>query len=131
MTFLTGSKIRSISYEQLASFGDKFSPSDNVSMSLKYEDGSVATLTYFACGNKNFPKEYMEVHFDEKTITMDDYKSLKGFGVKIRSIKTNISEKGQFEEFEHLYESLCGNSENWPIPLWDLIQTTNITLSIS
>ncbi len=129
MTFLTGSAIRSISCEQLTPAGDKFNPSDNVSMILKYNDGSVATIAYFACGNKTFPKEYMEVHFDEKTIIMNDYKSLKGYGIKIKPIKTNISEKGQFEEFEYLHESLSGKNENWPIPLWDLIQTTNISLS--
>ena len=106
-------------------------PTDNVTIILKYDDGSVATIEYFACGNKKFPKEYMEVHFDEKSITMDDYKLLDGYGLKIKPLKSLISEKGQFEEFEFLYDSLSGKNREWPIPLWDLIQTTNISFVIS
>ncbi len=131
MTFLTGARIESISYEQLSPAGEKFLSSDNVSMILKYEDGSVATIEYFACGNKKFPKEYMEVHFDERSITMDDYKLLNGYGLKIKPVKSHISEKGQFEEFNFLYDSLSGKNKEWPIPFWDLIQTTKISFVIS
>jgi predicted dehydrogenase/threonine dehydrogenase-like Zn-dependent dehydrogenase len=130
MTYFINAKIKSISYEQMTPTGEKFKSSDNISLVLKYDDGSVATIEYFACGNKKFPKEYMEVHFDEKSIIMDDYKSLKGYGLKLKSLNTNISEKGQLEELKHLYHSLSESDGKWPIEFWDLIQTTKITLSI-
>jgi predicted dehydrogenase/threonine dehydrogenase-like Zn-dependent dehydrogenase len=130
MTSFTNSKIVSFSYEKLSPKTDKFSKSDNVSLVLKYEDGSIATIEYFAVGNKKFSKEYMEIHFDEKTIVMDDYKSLKGYGLKMREIKTSVSEKGHFEEFETLYKALKSDKGEWPIELWDMLQTTNLTLSI-
>ena len=74
------------------------SPVDNKVIILKYKDGSIATIEYFAVGNKNFPKEYMEVHFDEKTIVMNDYKSLLGYGLKMKELSSVKSEKGHFEE---------------------------------
>lgn len=130
MTFLTGSKVESINYESLTPNNGKFSDSDNKSIILKYQDGSICTIEYFAVGSKDFPKEYMEVHFDEKTIVMDDYKSLKGFGIKTKDISTETSEKGQLEELEYLYTALKEPNETWPIDFWDMIQTTEITFGI-
>ena len=40
----------------------------------------------------------MEIHFDNKSIIMDDYKSLKGYGVKINELKSSISSKGHKEQ---------------------------------
>ncbi len=123
-------KIESISCESLAPANEKFSESDNKSIVLKYQDGSICTIEYFAVGSKDFSKEYMEIHFDGKTIVMDDYKSLKGYGVKIKEISTHDSSKGQFEELEVLYNILKNRDTHWPIDLWDLVQTTEITFNI-
>jgi predicted dehydrogenase/threonine dehydrogenase-like Zn-dependent dehydrogenase len=131
MTSLTDSKISSISYEKISPNNDKFSQQDNVAMILKYEDGSVCNIHYFASGSKQVSKEYMEVHYDEKTIVMDDYKTLKGFGVNVKSINESRSNKGQKEELEALYETLKSNTKDWPIALEDMIQTTEATFLIN
>ena len=128
MTFFTGCRIVSISYEEMTPLTDYFSDNDNKSIILKYENGSVATIEYLAVGSKKFSKEYMEVHFDEKTIVMQDYKALKGYGIKINEISTKISQKGQLEELERLYETIIGKNSKWPIGLWDMIQTTKATI---
>jgi len=130
MTSIVGEKVVSISSESLSPKNNKFSSSDNKSIVLKYEDGSIANVQYFATGSKDISKEYMEVHFDNKTIVMDDYKSLNGYGVKVNELKGSISEKGQFEELEALYETLSGKTSKWPIELWDMIQTTEITFNV-
>ena len=131
MNALTNSKIRSISYEKLSPNNDKFSQQDNVAMLLKYEDGSICSIHYFASGSKQLSKEFMEVHFDEKTIIMDDYKTLRGIGVKINEISLGRSDKGQKEELEALYETLKGNNKSWPIALEDMLQTTEATFLIN
>ncbi len=130
ITSLTNSKIKSISYEKLSPTNEKFSQQDNVAIILKYEDGSVGTIHYFSNGSKQLPKEYMEIHFDEKTIVMDDYKTLKGYGVSVKEINFGRSEKGQKEELEALYETLKGKA-NWQIEWWDMIQTTEATFLIN
>jgi len=127
---LTNSEIKSISYENITPANNKFSKSDNKNILLKYDDGSVATISYFAVGSKLLPKEYMEIHFDEKSIILDDYKSVKGFGFDIKQIATNKSDKGHLEELKVLYESLTNKNAGWPIQLWDLIQTTEATFLI-
>ena len=73
----------------------------------------------------------MEIHYDGNSIIMEDYKKLTGYGVKIKEIKNNISNKGQLEELEDLYDSITGKVTQWPIELWDMIQTTETALMIS
>ncbi len=127
MNFITGSSIKSISVNSLSPKNNSFSSSDNKVITLEYECGSVCNINYFSVGNKSLSKEFLEVHFDGKSIIMDDYKSLKGFGVNVSELSSNSSEKGQKEELEYLYDSISGNANSWPIALEDLIQTTETT----
>jgi len=128
--YLIGSPVVSISTESITPGSGKFSASDNKSIVLKFEDGSVASLGYFAVGSKEFPKEHMQVHFDEKTIIMEDYKTLAGFGLNVKDTGSTSSSKGHLEEWKKLYKSLRDPSEEWPVPLRDMIDTTMITLMI-
>jgi predicted dehydrogenase/threonine dehydrogenase-like Zn-dependent dehydrogenase len=129
MTSFTGGKLTSISTEHISPATDKYSKSDNRSIVLKYNDGSICTVQYFAVGSKKLSKEFMEVHFDEKSIIMDDYKSLKGYGVSVKEITSTIAKKGQLEELTYVYNCLKNGAE-WPIPLWDMIQTTAATFAV-
>lgn len=129
MNYLTGSKIKSISRENLTPTNTKYAATDNQQIVLKYEDGSVCSIHYFAVGSKELPKEYLEVHYDEKTIVMEDYKSIKGYGVKVKNIHETVPQKGQKEELSFLYEAIQNKSQ-FPIDLWDMIQTTEISFAI-
>lgn len=131
MTFFTESKIISINTESLTPKNRKFSKDDNKSFILKYEDGSICAVDYFSTGNKSLSKEFMEIHFDETSIIMDDYKLLQSYGKTIKPLSSKISQKGQFEELIRLHQTLSGKLNTWPIEFWDLIQTTSISLSIA
>jgi hypothetical protein len=120
----------SVSADSISAGSGKFSGSDNKSIVLKFEDGSVASLGYFALGSREYPKEHMQVHFDEKTLIMEDYKTLSAFGVKMKDAGPGSSSKGHLEEWKKLYKSLKDPSEKWPVPLRDMIDTTKITLMI-
>jgi len=129
-SFITGSRIAAFGAVGLSPKTGSISSSDNKSIILEYEDGSVATLEYFATGSKDLPKERLEVHFDEKTIIVDDYKSIRGHGLKLADISSREPDKGQFEELETLYKCLEEN-KGWPIALESIIETTKLTLDLS
>ena len=129
-SFLTDSPVISFKAGTIRPKTESISSFDNTSIILEYEDGSVATLEYFTIGSKEFAKEYMEVHFDEKSIIMNDYNSLTGFGVKIKRIENPVPEKGQLEELQNLYLSLTDKQYQWPISLWEMLQTTEITFRL-
>lgn len=130
MNYFTNSKIESISSECISPGTDYYSSNDNKSVVLKYADGSICTIEYFAVGNKLLPKEYMEVHFDNKSIVLDDYKKLLGYGVRTRNISSKTSQKGHLEELEILYQCLMNSPKEFPIKIDDLIHTTEATFLI-
>ncbi|QHI37467.1 Alcohol dehydrogenase [Kordia antarctica] len=128
ITFLTESKIQSVSVEKISPNNDQIRNDDNVSILLKYEDGSVGSLQYFAVGNKAYQKENLEVHYDTKTIIMDDFMKLTGYGVKVNELASKTSEKGQYEELIHMFDAIQNNK--FAIDFDDMVQTTRATFLI-
>lgn len=130
-SYLIGSSVKAYASASVNPNTDSINVTDNKSVIIEYEDGSVATLEYFAVGNGHFPKEWLEVHFDEKTIIMDDYKQVKGYGLSVKNLTSTESDKGQFNELEVLASAVSGGESFWPIPLESIIETTAITLDLS
>ncbi|MBM3405268.1 MAG: zinc-binding dehydrogenase [Bacteroidetes bacterium] len=131
MNFLTKSTIDTISFESMTPANDKYSSSDNKVIVIKYRDGSVGTLAYFANGSKDLSKEYLEVHFDGKSIIMDNYETLTGYGVKLNQANDLDDSKGHMNELIFLHDHIIGRKNGWPISLEDLLQTTYVTLTIN
>lgn len=132
MNFLTDTNIESYTMLNMSPVdGSKFNPEDNASIILKYSDGSICNINYIASGNKELSKEYVEIHFDEKSIVLDDFKSLKGYGVKLNEITSSSPDKGHIDELNALYDSLSSKSKNFPIELQDMFQTAAVTFKLS
>jgi predicted dehydrogenase/threonine dehydrogenase-like Zn-dependent dehydrogenase len=131
MHYLTKSEVISVSVESMGNNNSKYSTKDNKIFILKYLDGSICNINYFSCGSKLLSKEFLELHFDGKSIIMDDYKSLKGFGINLAELNSNTSQKGQFEELEYLYDHLRGITKELPISYQNMFQTSEISFLIS
>ena len=99
---------------------------DNRFITMEFEDGSVAEIEYFACGSKELDKEHMEVHWENKSIIMDDYKQLNGYSVKVKPLKSAVSHKGHEEEWMALYEALRQGRN--PIDINCLLRTTELSI---
>lgn len=103
-SYIVGHPVKAFSCATLQPNTDSISGSDNKIITLEYEDGSIGTIHYFVVGSRELGKEWMEVHFDEKTIFMDDYKSLVAHGVNIDKIQSEKPDKGQYEELDQLFK---------------------------
>jgi predicted dehydrogenase len=124
--YFTDAEAASVSIEQLTPATGYYSSRDNAVITLKYKDGSVCSLTYTAIGNNRFPKESCQIFFDGKIITLDDYKKLSGYGLTIPDLKSAQPDKGQKETLEAFAE-YARNAQHMPIPLWQMIQATEIS----
>jgi len=128
-TFFINSKVVSIQARSLTPKTDHYSSRDNFVAILGFEDGSVATLTYTALGSSEFPKEQMEIYSDGKVLTLDDYKQLRIHGSNAKGVTSKLTDKGHKRELEAFAETL-GKGGEWPIPLWQQIQATEIACSV-
>ena len=127
--YFVDAEIDSISVNSINPKTENISSQDNVVVTLKYKEGSVCTLTYTALGDKSYPKESLEIYFDNKIITMNDYKNLKGYGIKMANIHSKLSDKGHYEELIAFAQAIK-NGMKYPIPLWQLEQATQISFSV-
>jgi len=79
---------------------------DNFVATLKYPEGSVATLTYSALGTRSLDRERMEVFAGEHAFVLEDFRRLVVYGPGKEEIKNRGQDKGHAQELEELYNSL-------------------------
>jgi len=124
--FLTDARVAEIDYAAVRPATDYYRSDDNFVCTVRYDDGSVASLLYTALGSQGFPKEQMEVFCDGWVAAMNDYKSLRFAGKKCGDVCNRVIDKGHREELQAFAEAvLHGNA--WPIPLWQQAQATRIS----
>ncbi|HEY0110102.1 MAG TPA: dehydrogenase, partial [Fibrella sp.] len=102
--------------------------SDSASLLLRYENGATGVINYFANGSKAYAKERVEVYSQERTLILDNFKSLKGYGFRGFSGQSGGQDKGHTEQFRQLIASLRTGGAPL-IPFADLVNTTAATLA--
>ena len=128
--FLTNSKTNFVSAVSINPTTQQYGYDDNFAATIRYKDGSICNLIYTSLGTEYAPKERMEIFFDNKVIFLNDYKELSFFGIRGKNIKSNIQNKGQFEELLKFGNNLKDKSTDQVIPIWQLIQATEISFEV-
>jgi len=128
--FFTGSEFYSISAHSITPLSEQYLTNDNFSATIKYKNGSVCNLTYTSMGSRVAPKEQMDVYFDGKNLYLNDFKELYLYDARIKLLDKGIQDKGHLNELKSFGEYLKGSSEAQVIPLWQLIQATEISFKV-
>ena len=106
---------------------DHITSSDNVVTTVRYDDGSVATLLYTALGASDLPKESIEIYADGKILVIDDYRALRVYGAPLRGWSSPVQDKGHLEELRAFAAHLLDRSQP-VIDLNALVETARVTL---
>jgi predicted dehydrogenase len=81
---------------QLLTAADSKLCPDTFSLQLRFADGSIGTVHYFATGSKAFPKERLEVFAAGKVLRLDNYRKLQAWGLPGFRTRCRLSQdKGQ------------------------------------
>lgn len=124
--FLTGSLVKSVFMSGLGT--NPAENTDNAVIVLKFENGSQATVNYFANGSKAYSKERVEVFSSERTWVMDNFRTTKGFGVKgFKNLSTRM-DKGHKTQFHELVRRIKEGGEPL-IPVNELFNTAKASLA--
>lgn len=123
--FLAGATITSVSAK---SMNDPHSLTDTVAISLQFANGSIANISYFSNGNKNLPKEHLEVFSGGVVSVMEDFKSLTVFG-KTKKENSGTQDKGHKAEVAAFMHAVK-NGNPAPISFDDLYTSTLSTLKV-
>jgi predicted dehydrogenase len=125
---LAGAPPRRVFAESIA--GDtRYRGDDNLSLTLRFADGSLATVVYTAAGDPRIPKEYLEVFGEGRGAILEDFRTLSltrdGGTRKLRSAN---QDKG-FEEEMRRFLAAVGTGGPPPIPFEQSLATTRATLA--
>ncbi len=86
--------------------------SDNVVITLKFEDGSVGNIIYSAAGAKAYSREQVEIFFEGNTVLIKDYKESEYHkSGKKKTFKTLNQEMGYKEELQYFFDIVLGKSD--------------------
>lgn len=121
ITYLAGSKVKSVCMNALGTQPEE--NTDNASILLKYENGTNAVINYFANGSKAYAKERLEVYNQERTLILDNWRKLKGYGFDNFNSASSGQDKGHQNQFNLLIESVKNGGESI-IPISELVNTT-------
>ena len=124
-SYLAGSKVISVC---MNSMGNPKENTDNASILLKYENGSNAVINYFSNGSKSYSKERVEVYSQERTLVMDNWRKLKGFGFRRFSSAKSRQDKGHFNQFQELITQQKNGGEAI-IPFDEIVNTTRASFA--
>ncbi len=103
--------------------------SDDVSMMLRYPNGSIATIVYITAGSWSVPKEYIEVHGAGQTGIIYDFKRAVIHGKKNKRFGNGSQDKGQKAEIEAFCNAVLSGGK-MPIAIGSLLATTEATFKV-
>jgi predicted dehydrogenase len=121
---LVGAPIASVSSVALDGPG----PVDTMSISLTFEDGSIATVHYFANGSKRYPKERVEVFAAGRVLVNDNFRTLRAYGWPgVRTFRLRGQDKGHAAGVAAFLDAVRTGGPP-PIPLDEILEVSEATL---
>jgi predicted dehydrogenase len=103
----------------------------DVHVTLRYPDGTIATITYLTNGHPRFPKETFEVFSGGRSARLDNFKRGYVWTGRRRHVKRALAsaDKGQGAEIEAFLQFVRSDGPA-PIPLSSLLASTRATLAV-
>lgn len=127
---LVGAPITGVQATQMGAAPGVVIREDKVSITLSFEDGSLATLHYFSNGHQSFPKDRVEVFCGNSVLQLDNYRTLTGFGWSgFSKMKTKTQNKGNAECAAAFVAAIKAGLPS-PIPMDEIIEATERTIDI-
>lgn len=103
---------------------------DTLNVSLRFQNGSIAAIAYYANGDKGLPKERLEVFANGCSMIVDDYRKLTvhSHGKK-REQKRLSQDKGQKQEVRAFIDAVL-KGEGSPIPFEEIYNVSHVAFKI-
>jgi predicted dehydrogenase/threonine dehydrogenase-like Zn-dependent dehydrogenase len=104
---------------------------DDLHVTLRYDDGSIAGVDYVTHGNPRYPKETLEVSAEGRTARLDNFARATVWSGRRHSTRRarGSVDKGQARQIAHFVDAVRTGAP-MPIPLGDLVATTAGTLAV-
>lgn len=129
--YLTDAHPVAVSVEAIHAMRDDVFPTDNFSVQVSFDDGSVCSLVYTSLGHERFSGEHLELFFDSKAIVMNDFLTLTGYGLSswFNEI-VSVADIGREYLINQFFAGLRENPIAVPMSRKRILDVVHITLII-
>ena len=110
--YLADAPIRSVSAHAIA---DSTGLNDTLTISVSFQNGSIASIAYFSNGSKHVPKEHLELFCNGQVFVVDDFKKMTSYSPKPTMQKGKGQDKGHQTEVKLFLQSIEKGQPS-PIP---------------
>lgn len=129
MRHLAGAEIVSVEARRMGDHSAVAVTEDKASITLGFANGSFGTIHYFANGSNAFPKERIEVFTAGRTLQLDNFLKLRGYGWPgFRTMSLMRQDKGQTECTAAFLRAVETGGEP-PIPADELFEVARATIT--
>jgi predicted dehydrogenase len=102
---------------------------DTATLGLTFEDGSTASIHYFANGHRGMPKERIDVFAGGKVLQLDNFVSLRAHGFSAMSYRRMLrQDKGQAACAAAFVRAMKGDASGL-IPRAELFEVSRIAIA--
>ncbi|HEX6308369.1 MAG TPA: bi-domain-containing oxidoreductase [Longimicrobiales bacterium] len=127
--YLIDAPVVDVTALSIGSAGRYYGARDNFAATLRFADGSLATLIYSAMGPPGMGKERLEVLAEGGAAVLDDYRRLEFHGVRAAGVRQRRQDKGHRDELA-AFARAVRNSGEWPIPLAQQLEVSRISFRV-
>lgn len=124
--FLTGSNIKEVCVNAMGENPEE--NTDNMSILLKFKNGSQGIVNYFSNGHKSYSKERIEVYSQGRNLILDNFRTMKGYGFKGFSKMSSKQDKGHNTQFD-LYNKYLKEPKKPLIPFDEIVNSTKASFA--
>jgi len=131
MRYLVGCDIVSVQARCMGRSESEEFVEDKAAIILGFDDGSFGTIHYYANGAASFPKERIEVFAGGRTLQLDNFRKLKGYGWPgFKKMNLWRQNKGQVSCVEAFLKSIKDGSDS-PIPIEEVIEVARVSIEVA
>lgn len=101
---------------------------ESFTVTLRFADGSLGTVHYFANGHRRFPKERLEIFTTGRTLVLDNFRRLRALGWPgVKGVRISRQDKGHRGLVGAFFAAADGTGPP-PIPVEELFEVHEVLL---
>ncbi len=129
--FIVGARIVRATAGAMRDNSDALLSADTAQISLEFEDGSIASIQYYANGHRSFPKERVEVFAAGRILQLENFRVLRGFGWPgFRGFRTWRQDKGHAACVQAFLRAV-GSGGPSPIPAEEIFEVSRVAIEMA
>jgi predicted dehydrogenase len=124
---LAGSAISSVDATAMNNPNSSSDVRDTASITISFENGSLAVINYFSNGHRSYSKERLEVYQAGNVMIMDNFRTLRIYGSSASKSRSFHRNRGQQECVQAFVDAILGK-RNAPIPYDEIMEVSRAVL---